>query len=449
MREILTKCWRFFQRNTINAKQTKILRVNLFSSPLHWTVFIAICGCIFTLNLYQEYQSYLRYLGDLNTKEIQGQVIAQYTKQDKNGKPYFVIKLRSQDGHILYTTSKEDIKDLSHSFVRIFGKPLQCDFLQYLRSCFFVNFSLSLESQKDSRNVLREAIDRQHAQESMASLYKTLYFADFLPKELRDTSNKLGIAHLVAISGFHLGVLSLSLGFVLSLVYRIFQSYFPYRNRFFDLSLLVLVFLFIYLCVLSFTPSFLRAWVMAAFSFVLLYSGVKVLDFTFLFLVGVVCVSLFPHLICSVGFFLSFMGVFYVYLFLRYFRFPHHWIEIFILPLLFNAVIFLNMLIVVHFFFPYFSAYSIASILLSIAFCVFFPLSIVGHVFGVGWIFDSLLLKLFGMPITAIEVFTPTWLFIVYLCLGLLSMRFVKAYILLLTSAVAFLGYLYYNLWVA
>ncbi|WP_334094378.1 ComEC/Rec2 family competence protein, partial [Helicobacter typhlonius] len=254
--------------------------VELFSTRVQWVVFVCACVIVFALNLWQEYRAY-REFSTKENKEIYAQVINQYTKH-KNGKTYEVLKLKTKQGEIFYTTSREDIKDLSHRFVRIYGKGLECSFVSYLQHCFFVSYRISLLNERDYRDFLREWIETQHTESAIASLYKTLFMADALPSIWRDLSARLGIAHLIAISGFHLGILSFVLGWILSSIYRIFHHRLSYRNKYFDVGFMVLVGLFAYLLLLDFTPSFLRAFTMAVCGFLVVYSGIKLFSFRLL-----------------------------------------------------------------------------------------------------------------------------------------------------------------------
>ena len=81
-----------------------------------------------------------------------------------------------------------------------------------------------------------------------------------ISKELREDITKWGIAHLVAISGFHLGILSAILFFLLKPIYTFFQDrYFPYRNRTDDLAFIVFLLLGSYAYFIDMTPSVVRA----------------------------------------------------------------------------------------------------------------------------------------------------------------------------------------------
>ena len=119
--------------------------------------------------------------------------------------------------------------------------------------------------------------------DSSSSLFKALFFAGPLDKPLRNQLSALGINHLLAISGFHLGVLGFILFFIVSSLYRPIQGrFFPYRNAHRDVSVLVLVVLFAYLYFLDFVPSLLRAFAMSVFAYILYDRGMKILSFSIL-----------------------------------------------------------------------------------------------------------------------------------------------------------------------
>lgn len=396
--------------------------VELFSTKKQWIAFVCACLLVCIYSVWQEYRHYVSYTTSNDTQEIYAQVIAQYSKE-KNGKSYYVLKLKSEKGEMFYTTSKEDIKDLTHRFLRIYGKRLECSFVQYLQSCFFVSYRINVLSDRDYRDVLRYWIDSQHDQPLISSLYKTLFMADFLPHVWRDLSNKLGIAHLIAISGFHLGILSFVIGGFLNLIYRIFHSRVSYRNRYFDIGIIVLFCLFLYLILLDFSPSFLRAFVMAAFGYFLVYSGIKLLSFRLLFVVVCVCLALFPRLIFSIGFALSVSGVFFIYLFVKHIHFNNGFLhKIVLLPIVFNTLIFIDMLPLVHWFFPYFTPLCLLCIPLSLLFVVFFPFMLVAHILRLGFICDSFFEWSLGISITALEFYTPWWFLIIFLICCAISM---------------------------
>lgn len=420
------------------------LAVEILHTKKEILAFVGLCLALFVGNMLLEYNTYRTYIAPQDTQEIYAQVIAQYTKY-KNTSSYQVLKLMSNKGEIFYTTSKEDIKNLVHRFVRVYGKRLECSFGEYLKSCFFISYRISLLADSDYRRSFRAYIDSQHSEPLIASLYKTLFLADFLPYIWRDLSNKLGIAHLIAISGFHLGILSLVIGELLGFVYGKFHRFVSYRNKYFDIGILLCVILFAYLLVLNFSPSFLRAYVMSVCGFVAIFSGIKLLSFRLLFVVVVLCLALFPRLIFSVGFGLSVSGVFFIYLFVRFSKIQKEWgvIRKFVLlPLWFNALIFLDMLVVVHWFFPYFTPLNIFSIPLSLLFVAFFPCMLMAHILGFGGLCDGVLQWAMGLELDSIEFYTPSWLLIAFLFLCALAMRFRIAYIALHCVGLSFFIFL-------
>ncbi|WP_069723506.1 ComEC/Rec2 family competence protein [Helicobacter jaachi] len=426
--------------------------VELFSTKKQWLIFLCVCILLFVWNMWQEYRQYRIYTAPQETQEIYAQVIAQYTKA-KNGKHYEVLKLKTKDGQMLYTTSREDIQNILYRFVRVYGKRLECSFVQYLQSCFFMAYYVALDAKRDYRDNIRAWIDMQHTEPLIASLYKTLFIADFLPQVWRDLSNKLGIAHLIAISGFHLGILSFVIGGFLSLVYRICHPYVSYRNKYFDIGIIVLVCMFMYLLVLDFSPSFLRSFVMAMCGFFIVYSGVKLLSFRLLFVVVCVCIAFFPRLIFSVGFILSVSGVFFIYLFMRYFHAVKSAFAKFVgIPILFNVLIFIDILPLVHWFFPYFTPLCVLCIPLSLLFVVFFPTMLVAHSVGVGFLCDKFLAWAMQLHIVSIDFYTPWWLLGIFLVLCALSMRYKVAYYALHCVGFGLFGFLSWrfyasNLW--
>ncbi len=376
----------------------------------------------FALSLGYKYTQYQAFLGKKPLR-IHAQVILQYAKGPQ---PYYVLKLKDPHGNLFYTTSKEDIKDLTYAFVQAYGKMAKCSFWEFLKSCYFHTFYLTLSPSKDYKNPLRTLINAQHPNPLMGNFYNTLFLADSLDTRTRQVSVGLGISHIIAISGFHLGILSAFFYALFKIPYIFLQQrYFPYRNRTYDLGVLVLLVMGVYLVLLDFQPSFLRAFVMAVGAFVLFFSGVELLSFAFLLLVVLVGLALFPNLIRHVGFILSVSGVFYIFLFIKYTPKMRAWLY----ALLFNSVIFLHMLPIVHAFFSPFSLYQLSAILLAFVFVIFFPLTLILHALGLGGVFDPYLLKALEWHIPTLDYLTPKWLLGLYVSLSLLAMRYKWAYI--------------------
>ncbi len=416
----------------------------LLTTPKEYLLCGVILSLLLAFNLYLEYLNYQKFDFSKPTS-LNAQILLQYPKT-KDQKTYFVLKLQSK-GMIFYTTIKEPLKNLQYRYAQFFGKIKPCSFLESLRSCFFQTYSFSLTREQDFKSHWRRFIDSAHSSALVGNLYRALFIGDSLNKDLRDRANVLGINHLLAISGFHLGILSASVYFLFSLFYTPLQKrYFPYRNAFYDIGVLVWVFLLGYLLLLDFLPSFFRAFLMGLLGFLACFFGVRLLSFKLLILACCIAIALLPKLLFSVGFLLSVCGVWYIFLFLKhtqaFFKTSSFLARSFQVISL-SALVFLNMLIIVHAFFPMFSPYQLFSIPLGLIFIVFFPLSLLLHAVGLGSLLDSIL----NMPLTipTISVYSPLWLLGAHLFLTILSARFFKVYLSMNVLSTGFFLYCCYQ----
>ncbi|GAA8852111.1 ComEC/Rec2 family competence protein [Helicobacter pylori] len=416
----------------------------LLTTPKEYLLCGVILSLLLALNLYLEYLNYQK-LDFSKPTSLNAQILLQYPKT-KDQKTYFVLKLQSK-GMIFYSTIKEPLKNLQYRYAQFFGKIKPCSFLESLKSCFFQTYSFSLTRKQDFKSHVRHFIDSAHSSALVGNLYRALFIGDSLNKDLRDRANALGINHLLAISGFHLGILSASVYFLFSLFYTPLQKrYFPYRNAFYDIGVLVWVFLLGYLLLLDFLPSFFRAFLMGLLGFLACFFGVRLLSFKLLILACCIAIALLPKLLFSVGFLLSVCGVWYIFLFLKhtqaFFKTSSFLMRSFQVVSL-SALVFLNMLIVAHAFFPMFSPYQLFSIPLGLIFIVFFPLSLFLHAVGLGSLLDSIL----NMPLTipTISVFSPLWLLGTHLFLTILSARFFKVYVSMNVLSAGFFLYCCYQ----
>nr|WP_164867366.1 ComEC/Rec2 family competence protein [Helicobacter pylori] len=416
----------------------------LLTTPKEYLWCGVFLSLLLAINLYLEYLNYQR-LDFSKPTSLNAQILLQYPKT-KDQKTYFVLKLQSKN-MIFYTTIKEPLKNLQYRHAQFFGKIKSCSFLESLKSCFFQTYSFSLTRKHNFKSRLRHFIDSAHSNALVGNLYRALFIGDSLNKDLRDRANALGINHLLAISGFHLGILSVSVYFLFSLFYTPLQKrYFPYRNAFYDIGVLVWVFLLGYLLLLDFLPSFFRAFLMGLLGFLACFFGVRLLSFKLLILACCIAIALLPKLLFSVGFLLSVCGVWYIFLFLKhtqiFFKTSSFLMRSF-QAIALSVLVFLNMLIVAHAFFPMFSPYQLFSIPLGLIFIVFFPLSLFLHAVGLGSLLDHLL----NMPLTipTISVPSPLWLLGVHLFLTILSARSFKVYLSMNVLSAGFFLYCCYQ----
>lgn len=416
----------------------------LLTTPKEYLLCGVILSLLLAINLYLEYLNYQK-LDFSKPTSLNAQILLQYPKT-KDQKTYFVLKLQSK-GMIFYATIKEPLKNLQYRYAQFFGKIKPCSFLESLKSCFFQTYSFSLTRKQDFKSHVRHFIDSAHSSALAGNLYRALFIGDSLNKDLRDRANALGINHLLAISGFHLGILSASVYFLFSLFYTPLQKrYFPYRNAFYDIGVLVWVFLLGYLLLLNFLPSFFRAFLMGLLGFLACFFGVRLLSFKLLILACCIAIALLPKLLFSVGFLLSVCGVWYIFLFLKHtqaFFKTSSFLVRSLQVISLSVLVFLNMLIIAHAFFPMFSPYQLFSIPLGLIFIVFFPLSLFLHAVGLGSLLDSIL----NMPLTipTISVFSPLWLLGVHLFLTILSVRFFKVYLSMNVLSAGFFLYCCYQ----
>ena len=265
-----------------------------------------------------------------------------------------------------------------------------------------------------------------------------MFFAKSVSKELRNDVNHYGIAHLIAISGYHIGLLFSLIFFFLAPLYGFFQRrYFPYRNLKFDLSIFIFIVLFAYAYLIGFVPSFTRSLVMALFGFYLLIKNIKILSFFNLFLCVLICLSLYPNLLFSVGFFFSILGVFYIFLYL------HHFAKFFGIVtnlILINLWTFLAMIIPVLYFFPLISYQQFLAIFLSLIFVLFYPLALFLHFIGAGFLLDYFLLEFFAFKFHSTNFILPFWAFCSYLLLSLFGIYFrILAFFCILLNLIPFI----------
>lgn len=417
---------------------------NAFSIPLfvgfwQWFLFGIVLLGLFCLSFAWEYHSFLAFKNSGYREDISmvyATVLNQYEKTSDKG-TYHVLKLRMDNGKIFYTTTRDKIKNLTHKELRLNLINSKIGFWDYLRGFYaFSIYTELLPTQHGIKERMRAYIAKQHESPILSGLYQTLFLADTLPFAWRNNISALAITHLLAISGFHYGVLSL---FVLLLIYFPYSAlqrrFFPYRNAFFDIGICTLIFGGFYLLLLQNSPSFLRAFAMAIFAFFLAFCGIRVLSLLSLALTALFSLVLFPSLLFSLGFWFSIAGVFYILLFGQYNGFAglknicmlQYGIFTFMLPLS-------------HLFFAPFSPYSILSIPLTLAFVVFYPLSIMLHLLGIGDMFDALLLAFLDVSLPIAHLQTPPALFGIWALLSLLAIAHKRFFVFLnLFCTLAFL----------
>lgn len=408
-----------------------IERVSLFNSRRDYILFFFITAFIATYALLIEYNNY-KNLTQFDSSLVNATIIKQYTKtkMTKKGKvkTYQVLKLKSSQGFSFYST-------VTNTFPVSIGKEVKLEiwagkitFYEYMTGFYSFSKILDVSESISHKQELNALVSIQHTDENISDLYQALYTATPLNAELQTKFSSLGISHLIAISGFHLGVLSALLFFLFKYPYKFFQNrYFPYRSYKVDSFIVISIALLTYLLFLDSPPSLLRAFVMLVIGFILYDRGIKIISFLTLILTILFILSFFPRLLFSIGFWLSVSGVFYIFLFLIHFKHLSRiwqfilvpfWVYILMLP--YSIIVFGN-----------FSIYHPLSILWTTLFTLFYPLSILLHLINYADLFDPVLKLLINLNTSQVQIdLNWKWL-IIYVVLSLIS-AYKKSFLFLL-----------------
>ena len=337
----------------------------------------------------------------------------------KNGRS--ILKLQAEN-FTFFTKASSGLRLLQGKVisVRIFNSNVT--FLDYMRGFYAPSHLLGLYSSEISfRDKIANSIDSQHNEKLFSSLYKTLFLALPASPELREVLTTFSIAHLAALSGFHLGLLAFMLHLIFVLIYKFFQQrYFPWRSRSIDIMYLSLITLSFYVVFTDFPPSLLRAFTMMLVGWYIYDRGLELLSFENLTLTILILFVLSPSLLFSIGLWFSVAGVFYILLFLRHFSYLHKVWQF----LLLHLWIFILMMPVVHFVFNEFTFLQLLSPLLSMLFIFFYPLVLFLHLVGEGGLLDDFFKNLFVLKSEIYTIATPLWFLVLYLISSVYAVKY-------------------------
>jgi len=417
-------------------------RPELFSSSKE---FIGVCAffvLLLLIHLFFKYESYQHFI----VKPFYytyANVITAYSKK-RNSRVYQVIKLRSDEGYTFYTTTHRR-ENLNHKRLRLQIFPNKNIHFKDFLGTFYVKSKIK-HQEKIPQGFKERVLDRvvkQHDNRALHSFYNAIFFAAPLQKEVREQIAKLGVSHLVALSGFHIGILwGLIYGLLLLLYKPLQQKYFPYRFALFDVGLVAMLLLGLYVCFVGYPASLLRSYAMVFVGWAVVLMGLELLRFRFLGIVMLSLVAIFPSLLVSLGFWLSVAGVFYIFLLLRYIDFFKKWVvTLVVIPI----GIFILMLPIVHTVFGITSTYQLLSPLWSILFVPFYPLAILLHLLGMGGVFDSALLWLLNLPQATQEHSLPWWATLFYIALSIGAIWQKRAFYIVVTLAFIYGAYIFIN----
>jgi len=412
----------------------------LFPERKGFFLVMGILVILLCIRLFFQYQSYQNFIAK-PFYYTQVKVVIAYEKS-KKGKRYTVLKVKSEEGFTFYTTTHRR-ENFNHKRLRLQIFPNKSiGFKDYLGT-FYVKSKIKYQEKMPYtfKDKLLEKVAFQHESEALQTFYNAIFFATPLAKNLREKIAKLGVSHLVALSGFHLGILwGLVYGLLLFFYRPLQQKFFPYRHALFDVGAVAMVLLGIYLWFVDFPPSLVRSYAMVLVGWAVLLLGMELLSFTFLTSILLSLVALFPSLLVSLSFWLSVAGVFYIFLLLLYTKTYSKWLISFLfIPL----GIFILMLPVVHTIFGMTSMYQLLSPILSIIFVPFYPLVMLLHLLGLGGVFDGVLLWLFSLPTESTEKLLPLWVTLGYVGLSIGAIWYKKLFYVVLGLANLYAFYLF------
>ena len=419
-------------------------KISFFHTRKDIFLFLLLAFSLFTLSLSYEYYKYHE-LTKFDSQLVNAVVLKQYTKTKvtKNGKQksYQVLKLRSSEGYTFYTIASKKLQNIKNKSIQLEIWAGKITFYEFMRS--FFSFSKILKIYDDNSTIayISNIIATQHKDKNATAVYQALFLAKPLPANLQKRFSNLGISHLVAISGFHLGVLSFILYFLIKWPYKFLQNrYFPYRSYKRDTFIITAFILLLYMLFISSPPSLLRAYVMLVIGFVLYDRGVKVISMQTLLITIVLVIVLFPRLVFSLGFWLSVSGVFYIFLFFIHFQ---HWSRLkqfLLLPFW----VYLMMLPYSLAIFGNFSLYHPLSILYSTLFTLFYPLALFLHICGLGGLLEGVVQSLLDGKLNAVKEYLSFAYLGIEVLLSLLAVFSHKAlYLLMLYTLLIFIHFIY------
>lgn len=400
-----------------------MIAVPLFTRKKEILIAFLVVLLLACLSLFIEYQNYQNFIKEpLHVSKAI--VLNHYQKTNEKGRTYDVFKLKLESGVSFYTVSWKPKTIPLKSKVKVKFKIENLSFMDSMQGFYATSLSLYEVDEDDTLLDVRKLyrwIEKQHEDSIATEFYTTLLFATPISKELREDVQKWGITHLIAISGYNVGVISFLLFFFLKPIYQFFQDrYFPYRNATADLSVVVFLFLFAYMCIIDFVPSFLRAFVMSILGFFFFSRGIKILSFETLAITILSILAFHPPLFFSLSFWFSVAGVFYLFVFLHHFSHLNKWLMFILL----DIFVFISMIPIVHAIFPAFTLLQLTSPLSSIVFIFFYPISVFLHIIGLGGILDTLLLGFLHVKTQSYSLVVEQWMLIPYIGVSLLAIRF-------------------------
>lgn len=390
-----------------------------FKSGSFFILFLLLIASLSLSLEYSQFTDFKRFDDPLIRAEVIDQEVRLIGQQSKTS-----LKLRLDNGSLCRCVMSPYLRDLRGREVLVELQIKNVTFLDYLRgfrargSIQEVYPSLSLKER------WYRSIALVHEEETMKELYGALFVATPMSQEFQKLVGAMGLSHILSISGYHFGILSLIAFFFLRPVYRWFQNrYFPYRHGNRDLFFIVLGMLFFYLWALEFIPPMVRSFGMLAVGYFLYDRGIKIVSFQTLLIALGLLLAFFPKLFFSLGFWFSSFGVLSIFIFVRYYEHWKPW-QIFLALHLWCYLVMLPISLAI---FGSFGFWHIGSIPLALLFNLYYPAVLALHLTPWGDLLDPYLMELFNAgDIHTVSI--PMWSGVLSIVLAMLAMRFKIAF---------------------
>lgn len=400
---------------------SKLESVELFDRK-SGSLFVLFLLFIASLSLsweYSQFSEFKRFDDPLVHAEVIDQEVRLINDQPKTS-----MKLRLDNGSLCRCVMSPYLRNLRGRDVLVELQVAKITFLDYLKgfhargSIQEVYPSLSLKER------WYRSIARIHEQQTMKELYGALFVATPMSQEFQKLVGAMGLSHILSISGYHFGILSVIAFFFLRPSYRWFQDrYLPYRHGNRDLFFIVLGLLFFYLWALEFIPPMIRSFGMIAVGYFLHDRGIKIVSFQTLLIAMGLLLAFFPKLFFSLGFWFSSFGVLSIFIFIRYYEHWKSW-QIFLALHIWCYAVMLPISLAV---FGLFGFWHIGSIPLALLFNLYYPVVLALHLAPWGDFFDPYLMVLFNAG-DSHTVSIPMGVGILSIVLAMLAMRFKLAF---------------------
>lgn len=399
----------------------KLERVELFDLK-SGSVFVLFLLFIASLSLSWEYHTFLQ-LTRFDDPLVRAVVIDQEVRLIGE-KPKTSIKFRLENGSNVRCVMSPYLRDLRGREVLIELQVAKLTFFEYLKGFRTRGSIQEVYPDLSLKERWYRLVAGAHQDQNMQELYGALFVATPMSQEFQTLVGAMGLSHILSISGYHFGILSLIAYFFLRPAYRWFQNrYFPYRHGNRDLFWIVLGILFFYLWALEFIPPMVRSFGMIAVGYWLYDRGIKIVSFQTLLIAVTLLLAFFPKLFFSLGFWFSSFGVLSIFIFVRYYEHWKPW-QIFLALHIWCYLVLLPISLSI---FGTFSWWHIGSIPLALLFNLYYPTVLALHLTPWGDVFDPYLLALFDSAKVE-SVAIPMWIGLASIVSAVAAMRWKSAF---------------------